>query len=53
LPHGQGTNRAEAICKLPAALSTKQHEWLVLYDAPGADRKDGEFTVFGDILART
>jgi hypothetical protein len=22
----------------------------VLYDAPGADRKDGEYTVFGDLL---
>lgn len=53
LPHGQGTNRAEAICKLPTGLSTKQNEWLVLYDAPGPDRKDGEFTVFGDVLART
>lgn len=24
--------------------------WLVLYDAPGADRKEGEHTVFGDLL---
>ncbi len=24
--------------------------WLVLYDAPGDDRKDGEYTVYGDLL---
>ena len=26
--------------------------WLVLYDAPGADRKNGQHTVFGDLLRR-
>lgn len=52
LPHGRGTNRAEAICKLPAALSVGQASWLVLYDAPGADRREGEHTVFGDVLHR-
>jgi hypothetical protein len=50
LPHGRGTNRAEAICQLPPALSGGKPRWLVLYDAPGADRKDGEYTVFGDLL---
>jgi hypothetical protein len=50
LPHGRGTNRAEAICDLPPALSGGKSSWLVLYDAPGADRKEGEHTVFGDLL---
>ncbi|WP_137921976.1 DUF3616 domain-containing protein [Hydrogenophaga sp. 2FB] len=50
LPHGRGTNRAEAICDLPPALSGGTASWLVLYEAPGADRKEGEHTVFGDLL---
>jgi hypothetical protein len=54
LPHGRGINRAEAMCDLPAALAadlgTGTRSWLVLYDAPGPDRKDGEYTVFGDLL---
>ena len=50
LPHGRGTNRAEAICDLPPELSRGKPSWLVLYDAPGADRKDGDHTVFGDLL---
>jgi len=50
LPHGRGTNRAEAICDLPPAIAGGQPRWLVLYDAPGADRRDGEHTVFGDLL---
>lgn len=50
LPHGRGTNRAEAICDLPPELSGGKPSWLVLYDAPGADRKEGEHTVFGDLL---
>ena len=50
LPHGSGTNRAEAICDLPPALSGGRARWLVLYDAPGADREEGELTVFGDLL---
>lgn len=50
LPHGRGTNRAEAMCDLPPALLSNGPAWLVLYDAPGADRKDGEYTVFGDLL---
>jgi hypothetical protein len=51
LPHGRGTNRAEAICDLPTSLSGGKPNWLVLYDAPGADRKDGDHTVFGDLLS--
>jgi len=35
---------------LPPALSGGQASWLVLYDAPGDDRMDGEHTVFGDLL---
>ena len=50
LPHGQGTNRAEAICNLPSVLAGRKPSWLVLYDAPGADRKEGEHVVFGDLL---
>lgn len=50
LPHGRGTNRAEALCDLPPALSGGVPTWIVLYDAPGADRKEGEHTVFGDLL---
>lgn len=50
LPHGRGINRAEAICDLPPALAGAKACWLVLYDAPGADRKDGEHVVFGDLL---
>lgn len=50
LPHGRGSNRAEAICDVPPQWSGGQPNWLVLYDAPGADRKDGEYTVFGDLL---
>ncbi|MBC7620428.1 MAG: DUF3616 domain-containing protein [Candidatus Saccharibacteria bacterium] len=50
LPHGRGTNRAEALCDLPPALSGGKPSWLVLYDAPGDDRQEGERTVFGDLL---
>ncbi len=49
LPHRRGTNRAEAICGLPPALSAGKASWLVLYDAPGADRKEGEHTDLGDL----
>lgn len=52
LPYGRGTNRAEAICDLPPALSGGKASWLVLYDSPGADRKEGEHAVFGDLLRR-
>ena len=50
LPHGHGTNRAEALCELPPGIAAHSPSWLVLYDAPGLDRKDGECTVFGDVL---
>jgi Protein of unknown function (DUF3616) len=50
LPHGRGTNRAEAICDLPPGLAGNKPRWLVLYDAPGADRREGDHTVFGDLL---
>ncbi|MBY0464750.1 MAG: DUF3616 domain-containing protein, partial [Burkholderiales bacterium] len=53
LPHGRGVNRAEAMCDLPPALAGDQPSWLVLYDAPGPDRRDGDRTVFGDLLQRT
>jgi len=50
LPHGRGTNRAEAICDLPPTIAGGEPRWLVLFDAPGADRRDGEHSVFGDLL---
>jgi len=41
-----------AWCRLdPVGRETLRFgELLVLYDAPGADRKEGEHTVFGDLL---
>ena len=50
LPHGRGTNRAEALCDLPSSMTPGKPSWLVLYDAPGADRKDGEYTIYADLL---
>lgn len=50
LPHGRGVNRAEALCDLPPALANGKPSWLVLYDAPGPERRDGDSTVFGDLL---
>jgi hypothetical protein len=50
LPHGRGTDRAEAICDVPVELTGGKKNWLVLYDAPGPQRRDGEHTVFGDLL---
>jgi len=50
LPHGPGCNRAEALCRLPAELADAASGWLVLYDSPGADRKDGNHVVYGDLL---
>ena len=52
LPHGQGCNRAEALCAVPPEMLSGKPSWLVLYDAPGEDRRDGELTVFGDLLRR-
>jgi hypothetical protein len=49
LPHGRGVDRAEAFCELPESLS-EQPAWLVLYDAPGAARREGDDVVFGDLL---
>lgn len=51
LPHGHGNNRAQGICDLPRTLSGgNKASWLVLNEAPCADRKEGEHTVFGDLL---
>ncbi len=50
LPHGRGNNRAEALCGLPPPLARGKPSWLVLYDAPGNDRRDGEHTVFADLV---
>lgn len=50
VPHGTGTNRAEALSSLPSALADGKPTWLVLYDAPGTDRREGDHTVFGDLL---
>lgn len=50
LPHGHGTNRAEALCELPPGIAAHMPSWLVLYDAPGLDRRNGEYVVFGDVL---
>ena len=47
LPHGIGQDRAEAITAVPANLSGKDPQWLVLYDAPSAARIIGEQTVLG------
>jgi hypothetical protein len=52
LPHGRGTDRAEALCALPPSLAGRSPGWLVLYDAPGADRMEGAHTVHGDLLRR-
>jgi len=50
LPHGEDSDRAEALCNLPPALSGGVPSWLVLYDAPGPARSDGECVVHGDLL---
>lgn len=50
LPHGRGTDRAEAICDVPVELTGGKKNWLVLYDAPGPGRRGGEHVVFGDLL---
>jgi Protein of unknown function (DUF3616) len=53
LPHSPGSDRAEAICAVPPGLAGKAAAWLVLYDAPSAARREGEHTVFGDLLRRS
>jgi hypothetical protein len=50
LPHGRGTDRAEAFCDVPPTLTGGKTNWLVLYDAPAPNRRDGEHAVFGDLL---
>lgn len=52
LPHGRGVNRAEAMCDLPASMAGSEPGWLVLYDAPGPDRRVGDRIVLGDLLRR-
>ena len=52
LPHSRGGDRAEAICELPGELAGAKPSWLVLYDSPSAERRDGECTVYGDLLRR-
>lgn len=52
LPHAPGCDRAEAFCELPQGLVRGAPAWLVLYDAPGEGRSDGQCVVFGDLLRR-
>ena len=52
LPHGHNTDRAEALCGLPAGLGGKEPAWLVLYDAPGPKRRPEAGVVMGDLLAQ-
>jgi hypothetical protein len=52
LPHSPGGDRAEAFCELPEGLVRGGPAWLVLYDAPSERRREGEHTVFGDLLRR-
>ena len=52
LPHGRGTDRAEAICDVPDELTGGKKHWLVLYDAPSPTRRDGENAVYADLLRR-
>jgi hypothetical protein len=50
LPHAPGTDRAEAVCALPASLAKDAPAWLVLYDAPSAARLEEQHVVYGDLL---
>ncbi|WP_255989679.1 DUF3616 domain-containing protein [Chitinolyticbacter albus] len=50
LPFGAGVDRAEAITRVPDHILKER--WLVLYDAPSAARHDGDYVVYGDLLAR-
>lgn len=50
LPYGVGEDRAEAITRLPD--SVLPDHWLVLYDAPSAQRQAEAFVVMGDLLQR-
>jgi Protein of unknown function (DUF3616) len=49
-PLGHGVNRAEAVCHLPPRLAAGKPSWLILYDAPAPDRKDGDHAVFVHLL---
>ncbi len=51
LPHGRGSDRAEALCDLPPELAGPTPRWMVLYDTPGPGRIEGETTVFGDLIS--
>jgi hypothetical protein len=50
LPHGRGTDRAEALCDVPPELTGGKKNWLVLFDAPGPQRRAAEHAVLGDLL---
>lgn len=49
LPHGDGTDRAEALARLPARWS-RRPSWLVVYDAPAASRMTKPRTLVVDLL---
>lgn len=51
LPHGKGTDRAEALCAMPEHWRGEL-AWLVLYDAPSARRKPRPGVVCGDVMTR-
>lgn len=53
LPHGRGTDRAEAFCEVPAEFVGGRQAWLVLYDAPGPARLPQPGRVLGDLLLAT
>lgn len=38
------------VSRNPRQLAGKIPTWLVLYDAPGTARSDGECVVYGDLL---
>jgi hypothetical protein len=50
LPHGHGTNRAEAICDLPPAIAGRQASLARPVRRTRRRSPDGEHTVFGDLL---
>lgn len=50
LPHGRGTDRAEALCDLPPDMASGSPSWLVLYDAPGPGRTAPPAVVYADLL---
>lgn len=52
LPHGIGSDRAEAITRLPQTLLPGPASWLVLYDAPSPARSPATHVVLGDLLQR-